>query len=87
MLFKRITFGSSLFQEPRRPSSLQVKVWCMMITTVDVSRKGVAVYWLILDWLTIQDIEYTIVGSEIDWPCIVNMDEEDAIAIKLKFGV
>jgi hypothetical protein len=58
-----------------------------MITTVDVSRKGVAVYWLILDWLNIQDIGYRIVGSEIDWPCIIEMDEEDAIAVKLKFGV
>jgi hypothetical protein len=37
--------------------------------------------------LNSEDIEYTITGSDIDWPCILEMEEIDAVALKIKFGL
>jgi hypothetical protein len=48
---------------------------------------GVSRYFEILDWLNSEDIEYTITGSDIDWPCILEMEEVDAVALKIKFGL
>jgi hypothetical protein len=48
---------------------------------------GVSRYFEILKWMEDKDIKVEFIGRGFSWPCILEMEEIDALALKLRFGL